>query len=181
VSNVISLSITAQDFHLKKEESGGQYTLHFHGIEDGQCEVSITIGGAALEALIRQAGALLPSPSQELTLPDIEANWRATAWPIRQLSDKSWQVVLREVSSESLCLVLWYLKDVELARRVMNNFSLRAAEMLIEDLIAKFQGRDPDNLPKEAKLVRQARKALQEMLDLLNRMVAIGQIEEYTA
>jgi hypothetical protein len=178
MSNTISLALHAPDFALEKNASGSRYTLSFKDGEGAQVAVDVTLDTAVLELLIRQASALLPSPNPELTPLEVNASWRESAWPLKRLSDNAWRLLLREVQVESLIYVLWFLKDEGLAKAVMRNMSVRAAAMTADDLIAKFQGRDPDNLPQDALLLKGAHQSLKEMLDILNRLVDEGQIEE---
>jgi len=74
--------------------------------------------------------------------------------------------------------ILWYLKDVEIAKAVMRNLTLRAAAMITDDLVAKFEGRNPDNLPQEDSRVKYAREVLNEMLAVLDRLIGEGRIGE---
>lgn len=176
--NAIALSLHSPDFALKKEEAGGRYTVSFKNKDDDQLEVAVTLDSAVLESLIRQANALLPSSSLELSPFEINASWRESAWPLQRLSDRTWQLLLRETMSQSLILVLWYLKDRELANAVMRNMSVCAAETLTDDLVAMFEGIDPDSLPQEDSRVRGAREGLKEMLATLNRLFKEGVIAE---
>ena len=107
----------------------------------------------------------------------MDASLREAARPLKYIADRSWQLLLREVTSESLLQALWYLKDIEIAKAVVRNMSLRAASMTVEDLIAKFHGRNPDNLPQEEWLVKGGRDGLKEVLTVLNRLMSEGQIE----
>lgn len=177
MSNTISLELHASDFTLKKDTLG-RYMLSFKSGEGAQVAVDVTLDAAVLESLMRQASALLPSPNPELTSPEVDASWRETAWPLRQLSDNAWRLLLREVQSESLICVLWYLKDIKVARAVMHNMSERAAEMTADDLIARFNGCNPDTLAAEDSRIEGAREGLKEMLAALNRLVREGQIGE---
>jgi len=178
MTNTISLALHAPDFVLKKDESGTRYILSFKTGEGAQVEVDVTLDAAVLELLMRQASALLPSPNPELTSPEVDNSWRETAWPLRQLSNNAWQLLLREVQAESLICVLWYLKDIKIAKAVMRNMSERAAAMLTEDMVEKYNGCNPDTLAAEDSRIKGAREGLKEMLEVLNRLVREGQIGE---
>lgn len=178
MQNTISLELHASDFTLKKDASGRCYMLSFKSGKGAQVAVDVTLDAAVLESLMRQASALLPSPNPELTSPEVNNSWRETAWPLRQLSNNAWQLLLREVQAESLICVLWYLKDIKVARAVMRNMSERAAAMLTEDMVEKYNGCNPDTLAAEDSRIKDARAGLKEMLEVLNRLVVEGQIGE---
>lgn len=173
--HAIALQLDNPAIQLSKEGESTRYVLH---VEQGEIKVDIDLNATTFENLVRQGQTLIPSPNPELTLPEVAGIWRATAWPLQRLSDRAWQLLLREVQFESLLFVLWYLKDVEIAKAVLRNMSLRAAAMLTDDLIAKFEGCNPDNLPQEDSRVRGARESLKEILTALNRLVYEGQIGE---
>ena len=175
MTHTITLQLYDPAIKLSKDYGSTRYVLH---IEQGEIKADIDLSAANFEAFVRQGQALIPSPNLELTPPEEAASWRESAWPLKQLSDNGWRLLLREVSSESLSYVLWFLKDVEIAKAVMRNMSLRAAAVFTDDLIAKFEGRDPDSLPQADGRVRGARESLKEMLALLNRLVVEGQIGE---
>lgn len=126
--------------------------------------------------VIRQASTLLPSPIDELTSPEVESSLRDSARPLQQLSDKGWQLLLREVLTDSLLHFLWYMKDLKLAKNVMRNMSLRAADMLTDDLIMKFQGCDPDKLKADDIRLKRGRESITEFIFVLNRLNDEGQI-----
>ena len=173
--HTIAFQLDNPDIKLSKDDGSTRYVLH---VEQGEIKADINLSAANFETLVRQGQALIPSPNLELAPPEVAASWRESAWPLKRLSDRAWQLLLREVSSESLVFVLWYLKDMGIALAVMRNMSRRAAAMVADDLIAKFAGRNPDNLPQEDGRVRNARESLKEMLALLCRLVDEGQIGE---
>lgn len=173
--HTITLQLDNPAIQLSKDDGSTRYVLH---VEQGEVKVNIDLSATDFESLVRQGQVLIPSPNLELTQPEVAASWRESAWPLQRLSDNAWRLLLREVQSESLLYVLWYLKDVELAKAVLRNMSLRAAAMVTDDLIVKFEGRNPDNVPQEDSRVRDARGCLKEMLAALNRLVEEGQIGE---
>ena len=70
---------------------------------------------------------------------------------------------------------LWFLKDMELARKVVGNLSARAGACLTEDLVQRFGGKDPDVAP--ARETQTALECVREILKVLARLQAEGQIE----
>lgn len=173
--HTIAFQLDNPAIKLSKDDGSTRYVLH---VEQGEIKTDIDLSVTNFEALMRQGQALIPSPNLELTPPEVAASWRESAWPLKRLSDNGWRLLLREVSSESLILVLWFLKDVEIAKAVMRNMTQRAAAMTTDDLIAKFEGRNPDNLPQEDSRVRGACESLKEILTALNRLVEEGQLGE---
>lgn len=175
MSHAIALQLDNPAIQLSKDSESTRYVLH---VEQGEIKVDIDLNAITFETLVRQGQTLIPSPNPELTPPEVAASWRESAWPLKRLSDRAWQLLLREVQSEHLIMVLWYLKDADIAQAVMRNMSLRAAAMFTDDLIAKFEGCNPDNVSQEDSRVRGACESLKEMLAALNRLVYEGQIEE---
>lgn len=173
--HAIALQLDNPAIQLSKDGESTRYVLH---VEQGEIKIDIDLNATTFETLVRQGQTLIPSLNPELTLPEVAGIWRATAWPLKRLSVRAWQLLLREVKSESLLFVLWYLKDEELAKAVLRNMSVRAAAMTSDDLIAKFEGCNPDNLAQDDSRVKGAREGLREMLDFLSRLVAEGQIGE---
>ena len=147
-SKQISLHLKNPNISVQKQEFPASYTLQFkHEGGAGGSEVVIELSPAYFQALLNQGRALIPSPQITLTSPQENATWREAAWPLFRLKDKEWQFLLREVSSDKLICTLWFLKDLELARKVVGNMSARAGACLTEDLINHFDGKNPDDAP----------------------------------
>ena len=175
MTHAITLRLDNPVIQLSKDGESSLYVLH---VEQSEIKVDIDLNAATFETLVHQGQTLIPSPNLELTPPEVAASWRESAWPLKRLSVNAWRWLLREVSSESLMYILWYLKDVEIAKAVMRNLTLRAAAMITDDLVAKFEGRNPDNLPQEDSRVKYAREVLNEMLAVLDRLIGEGRIGE---
>ncbi|MFZ4535463.1 FliG C-terminal domain-containing protein [Propionivibrio sp.] len=177
MSHAISLTLDNPAFQLEKQDYPPAYLLHLtqEGNENVG-KVSIQLSPSAFEALLNQGTALVPSPEANLNVGAENVSWRETAWPLYRLEDRDWQLLLREMSSDALIRVLWFMKDLELARRAMRNFSERAAAMLTEDIIARFAGKNPDAV--SASHAQDGRDSLREMLDVLARLQSEGQIQE---
>ncbi len=172
----ISLSLDNPGFRLEKRDYPPAYLLHFEQkVGELRSEVCITLSPVTFTAWLNEGQALLPCPAPCLNPPAENTAWREAAWPLYRLHDRDWQLVVREVTSDALIQVLWLMEDLELARRVMRNFSERAAAMLTEDLIARFAGRAPDKA--SAGNLQDARDCLREVLDIVARLQAESQIE----
>jgi len=179
MSTQISLRLKNPSFTLQKQEYPATYTLQFK--QNNQFVsaevVEIDLSSADFEALLNQGRALIPSQQVTLTSPQENATWRQAAWPLFRLKDKEWQFLLREISSDKLIYTLWFLKDLDLARKVVGNMSARAGACLTEDLVNRFDGKNPDEAP--AGETQTAHECLREMLDVILRLQAEGQIEQW--
>ena len=168
----LSLVLDNPEFRLEKNDNFGlRYTL---SLEKGETYADVELSSTALNALVLQSEALLPRPEIRLTDSEAEHTWRNSAWILKQLSDRDWQLLLRECQCDSVLYLLWYLKDRELARTVMRNYSLRAAAMLTEGLVSRFSGQDPDLASNEMR--REGRDQLMATIALVHRLNDEGQI-----
>ena len=175
----LSLHLQNPCFSLHKQDDAAGYTLEFKQKDGaGVSEVAIELSPADFEVLLNQGRALIPSQQITLTSPEENATWRDVAWPLLRLNDKEWQFLLREVATDKLIYTLWFLKDLELARKVVGNMSARAGACLTEELVQRFAGQEPDAAP--AKLTQTAIAGLREMLDVLVRLQAEGRIESWS-
>ena len=179
MSSQISLHLNNPSFSLEKQEFSDSFTLHFKQESATHTnEVQIQFSPVVFETLLNQGKALVPSPQTTLSRAAENATWREAAWPLYRLVDKEWQLLLRDVSSDSLVHTLWFMKDLQLARKVMGNFSERAAALLTEDLIARFEGQNPDAASQG--YTDTARDSLRETLGVLERLRAQGVIAPST-
>lgn len=175
MSQHIALTLANPEFSLEKSATSSRGTLTF---QDGQTRVAIEFSAAALHALLQQAQALIPQPLAVLPEPEVDAAWRDAAWPLRKLDDQAWRLLMREVQFDPLLEVLWYLKDRDLARKVIKNCSVPAGAMIVDDLVARHQGKDPDQASAQT---RQAmRQELTRILDIVYRLADEGQIRGIT-
>ena len=179
MSTQISLHLKNPNLTLQKQEFPASYTLQFKQDSDaGASEVAIELSPTDFEVLLNQGRALLPTQQITLTSPQENATWREAAWPLSRLNDKEWQLLIREISTDKLNYTLWFLKDLELARKVVGNMSARAGACLTEELVQRFGGKNPDDAPAGETLT--AHECLREMLDVLARLQAEGQIEKWS-
>jgi hypothetical protein len=172
--HTIALQLDNPAITLEKAGGSAGYTVH---IAQPGISLDLALDAVSFETLVRQGKALIPSPNATLTTPELETIRRQSAWPLKRLDDRSWQTLLRESSCSSLVTLLWYLKDVELAKTVMRNLSQRAAIMLTEDLVTQFRGRDPDRV--SAAEAERGHQPLEEVLAILYRLVDEGKIPEF--
>lgn len=163
----LDLSLEDADFHCEAAGPGEPVTLHF---ENAAAHVAVRLSPENFNKLIRQgqaaAGAALPLT--EIAQARTEAVRR-----LQQLDDAEWPVLLREVDTEVLVELLWFLKDRGIAAAVMRNFNQRAAALLADDLML-YRGRDPDHAGPE--LIRHALAALAGLFAQLDRRLAEGAI-----
>ncbi len=151
---------------LRPASKAGCYLLTLR--TDGH-RVEIVLDDETLRALGQQCPPLpqLPPP------PSLSADddmLREEASLLKELDDQAVQLLLREMSSDLLILFLWYMKDAALLRKVLHNCSQRAAEMLLEDLVARKQGQDPDLAPEdELEIGREAARTVLKTIRHLAR------------
>lgn len=165
-------------FSLQKQEFPASYTLQFTPNDaPGRADVvALEFSPADFEALLNQGRALMPSPQLTLSSPQENAAWREAAWPLFRLNDQAWQLLIREIATDPLVYTLWFLKDLALARKVVGNLSARAGACLTEELVQRFAGKNPDEAP--AREAQTAQACLREILDVLARLQAEGQIAQ---
>lgn len=168
------VSLASPTFKLRKDEDEGRYWLIF---EQAGFEVDVALSPTDFVALIKQGHKLTQSQAVTLTSAEQEAAFRQPAMVLRHLDDRSLQVFLREMQSETLVTLLWYLKDLAIAKAVTRNLSDRAAAMLVEDLIDRYRGIDPDNAL--AALAAKGRESVAEAMAILARLAEDGQILLY--
>ena len=170
--NTLSFTFDNPSFTLEKNEAGRSYAMRF---TQGDTDITIQVPPSIFDALVNQGQALLPL--HEKMLPDIEAEnvWRETGWILKQLDDRSLQLVMRELQHVKLITVLWYLKDRDFAKTVMRNMNKAVAEKLTDDLITAFEGQNPDNASADRR--EEGRLMLNEMLSILYRLADEGQID----
>ncbi len=180
MSAQISLHLKNPGFSLQRQELPATYTLQFkQNTQFGSVEVvKVEFSAADFEALLNQGRALIPSQQITLTSPQENATWRDAAWPLSRLDDREWQLLIREIATDKLIYTLWFMKDLELARKVVGNMSTRAGACLTEELVQRFGGKSPDDAP--ARETQTAHECLREMLDVLARLQAEGQIEKWS-
>lgn len=169
MSTELNLTMHQPGFTLEKAEDGFALTLTQGGVV-----VSLTLTEMSLRALATQAETLLPPLKSALTRPEIEASFRQSGERLLSLDGRAWQTLLREVRSDTLVRVLWYLKNPALGQAVFRNVSGRVAVILLEDLTECYQGKNPDTVP-EAVAIR-GRDALAEILETLDRLRQEGRI-----
>jgi hypothetical protein len=153
------------------EAGDGVYRLIFRS---GHDTVRVDLSRTLLHLLGMQCLARLPDIAPDRPIEPMEAAYRDSARFVKDLSDRSIQLFLRQCESEPLICFLWYMRDADLLRRFCSNMSRRAASALLDDLEEGWRGRNPDTC--EEPLTRQGRVAVMEVLGILHRMVREGLI-----
>ncbi len=180
MSTQISLHLKNPGFTLQRQEFPATYALQFkQNNQLGSVEVvEVELSAVDFEALLNQGRALIPSQQITLTRPQENATWREAAWPLSRLDDREWQLLIREIATDKLIYTLWFLKDLELARKVVGNMSSRAGACLTEELVNHFEGKNPDDA--SAGETQTAHECVRQMLDVLTRLQAEGQIKKWS-
>jgi flagellar motor switch protein FliG len=148
----------------------GNYRLRCYSAGDDT--VDVMLDATALEQLGRACLPHLRPISPVRTTAEAEAPFREPAYFLKDLDNRAIQLLLREMQSESLIVFLWYMKDPDLIRKMLGNFSERAASMLMDDLFARGGGNDPNSaLLIEAEV---GRTVVREVLELVTRLAEEG-------
>ena len=170
MSKPLSIAIGDPTFTLEKSEFDGSFDVRF---THADAEVTVHLRLPAFESLILQGQALISSHNNSLTDLVTDKALRQSASVFKRLDDESLLAWLREMQGDSLILLLWYLKDRELAKAIMRVISQHAAEMLTDDLCSSFRfGVDPDKDPQGREA---GRCELEGALSILYRLADDGQ------
>lgn len=159
-----SPSLTRQDdcFHLRFDIGGDSFTA--------------VMTPAELQALGLQCIAHMPSLMPQVSVASVEEAIRYPARRIKELDDRSIQILLRECQSDVLVDFFWYMKDADLIKLVLRNMSQRAAEMLMDDLDRTWRGKNPDSALEA--YARRGREAVTETMTIVRRLIDEGQIPD---
>jgi len=164
------------DTSLTYNPKDNTFWLQFEGSDE---VVTVTLTPEALQTLALKSIVRLP----ELDTPHrVATDTEAIRQPARMLlryDDRSIQLILREIQSDTLLAFLWFMKDAVLLKRVLANMSRRAAEMLMDDLQQDWAGKDPDDAGQVLAL-KSGIEAVTNMLAICHRMTEEGQLPEVT-
>ena len=179
--------------NIEKDESGLRVTVHDavlsllpDAVPDSRnVQLRIDVGNdsfvalltpSALQTLGLQCVALMPQLGPQYTVAGVEDAYRLPARLLKELDDRSIQLLLRECQSDSLIDFLWYMKDADLIKLMLRNMSERAAEMMMDDLDRGWRGKNPDRaLVVHA---RRGRDAVQVVMSIVRRLIAEGQLPD---
>lgn len=152
----------------------GEFKLTF---TENNIDLELELSEMNLKALGLELIRVCPVIKPEIKLDGSNDSYRYLASDFKDLDDRSIQLWLREVQSDSLIYFLWFMKDREIIERVFKNMSARAAEMLLEDLTAVANSRgDPDSPRANKNTLVTARQEVQSVISILNRLKDEGQI-----
>ena len=153
--------------------NGHNFLLRF---DLGTDSVTAELTPAALQTLGLQCVALMPQLAPQYTVASVEDAYRLPARLLKELDDRSIQLLLRELQADSLIDFLWYKKDGDLIKLMLGNRSERAAEMLMDDLDRRWRGKNPDQaLAAQAQCGRQATG---EIMATARRLIGEGQLPD---
>lgn len=173
----ISLDAVA-DTSLTYNPKDNTFWLRFAG--GGEEVVTVTLTPEALQTLALKCINRLP----ELNTPHrVATDTEAIRQPARMLlryEDRSIQLILREIDSDTLQAFLWFMKDAALLKRILANLSRRAAEYLMDDLRQNWAGKDPDDDSRTWE-IKAGIEAVATLLATCRRLTEEGQLPEVTA
>jgi hypothetical protein len=163
------LSIANTGFaELLATNEAGRFLVRIRNTDGSQVEINLD--ATELRQLGKQLLALM-KPMQHgapRTTAAEEAPYREKAHYFDAVNDLALRLFLQEAERETLALVLWYLKDTALIRRILGNCSQRVGEELKQALEKLIEQGDPDSALKfEAE---NARLALEQTLQQAKRI-----------
>lgn len=158
---------------LAREEGAEAVTLRMEA--DGIAFVA-QLSPAALKDLGLQCVALMPALAPQYSVASVEEAHRMSARLLKELDDRSIQLLLRECQSDVLIDFLWYMKDAGLIKLMLRNCSQRAAEMLLDDLDSTWRGKDPDDTLEVN--ARRGREAVLAIMTIVRRLIDEGQLPD---
>jgi hypothetical protein len=174
--HTIQISIPDASASLDSVEINGRaaYQLKFNvGYGSG---VTVNLTHTELQSLALQCISRVPSVVPSFTSAVTEDVFRAPARVIKGLSDYSIQKIARELSYETLCNFLWYMKDVELLKKIIQSASLNASARLLEELNYYWRGINPDNALE--RVAQKGRDATAEVMKIACRLSMEGFIND---
>lgn len=164
----LCLRATLEDVTPTVSYDAGKARYHVRLETGSNDEIVATLTPTALQALALQCLALMPPIEPKYTVASIEDAYRQTAKSVKLHSDRSIQLLLREVQSDTLIDFLWYMKDRALIMKVVDNMSKRAAELLVQDLDEAWHGKNPDCAMESD--ARRGREAVLTIMKILQRL-----------
>lgn len=121
--------------------------------------------------------ATCPILNPEIVLDSELDAVRYLAKPLFELDDRSIQLLLREVQSDTLIYFMWFIKDEELIQTIFRNMSQRAGEMLADDLLEiSTRYGNPDSERVKKTVLRDAMDSTKYIVSVYNRLSDEGQI-----
>lgn len=153
------------------------YDVTVFANEKDKAMASLELTPAALQSLVMQCLALMPSIEPRYAIPDLAEAHRRPARILLEFDDRSIQLLLREIQSDTLIEFLWYMKDGELIKRILDNMSKRAAEMLMDDLNEAWFGKNPEKVLDV--FARRGQAAIAEIMSTCEKLIAERQIPNF--
>ncbi|MCG5547980.1 FliG C-terminal domain-containing protein [Halorhodospira halochloris] len=172
----LSLHVQAVRATVEPEaEDGTRFNISFSG--DNGVVATVSLSREALFTLGVECVQHVPNIAPELQSADsaVAEAYRGQVRGLARLSNSNWQRLLRELDTGTLICFLWFMKDAEILQRALSNLSQRAAEMLMEDMEARWHGQDPDQVPEVE--ARQGREAVDRVLAAWRKLHESGALE----
>lgn len=167
--------IKASQVHLSYHQGKKAYVVNLSGNGNDLAQIELT--PTALQSLVLQALANMPDLEPRYTVPDLAEAYRRPARILLEFDDRSIQLLLRETQSDTLLNFLWYMADGALIKRILDNMSGRAAEMLMDDLNETWFGKNPDTVLDV--FARRGQAAIAEIMSLCEKLIAEGQMPNF--
>jgi len=151
------------------------------GLEDNkEGLLTVTLTPETLQTLALKCIARLLELNAPLRVATDTEAIRQPARMLLRYDDRSIQLILREIQSDTLLAFLWFMKDAKLLKRILANMSRRAAELLMDDLQQDWADKDPDD-DNQVLALKAGVKAVSAILETCRRLTDEGQLPEVTA
>ncbi|NOQ81297.1 MAG: hypothetical protein GQ548_02065 [Methylophaga sp.] len=143
-------------------------------IDSEDIDLSLTLNAFQIQTLGLTCVHYIPDIEPRFAVAAKEEIYRHPAKMIGQLEDREIQTLLREIQSDEIKQFLWYMKDSEdIVNKFLNNMSLRAKEMMVEDIDDFYKTLHPDSAPM--KHTEKARKATENLVNLMHHYQQTGE------
>ena len=173
----MSVTLTHATPTLSKSEEPDNNDFQIRFVSDNKSDsVVVTLTASKLMSLGLQCAEHIPSVLPAFTAATIEEAYRIPARVIKELKDQSIQNLMRECQSETLVDFLWYMKDGDLIKQIMRNISQSAGESLMDDLNARWRGKNPDTVLEIN--AQHGRQAVQDIMKTIQDLITEGTIED---
>ena len=142
-------------------------------IDSEDIDLSLTLNAFQIQTLGLKCVHYIPDIEPRFAVASEEDVYRLPAKMVGQLEDREIQTLLRELQSDEIKQFLWYMKDCEdIVHKFLNNMSLRAKEMMIEDIDDYYKTLHPDSAPM--KHTEKARKSTEKLVNLVHQYQQTG-------
>lgn len=167
-----SLEIDIKDFLIGSTEPQGDVFLQFSSFFQDSFKANFK---SPLELKLFIVELLKVAEEKSLlSKTEIEESYRKQLKFLRYLDNSSFQLIINNISKNTLVDLLWYMKDKELIKKTFQNISKHQFAEIMDNLTTFKSNLNPDNC-----LISQAvfgREAIKDTLLIIKKLSEQGQI-----